>query len=101
MIKPTSDHILIEPLKEEKKKGGIILPDTIEKEKSEKGKVIAVGAGKMGLDGKRIAMEIKKGDVVIFTKYGPQEVKIPAGRSGGADKEYLIVREEDILAIIG
>ncbi|MBP9821844.1 MAG: co-chaperone GroES [Candidatus Pacebacteria bacterium] len=94
MIKPTSDRILIEPLKEEKKKSSIILPDTIDKEKSEKGKVVAVGAGKMGSDGKRIAMEIKKGDVVIFTKYGPRTVKVD-------DKEYLIAREDDILAIVG
>ncbi len=93
MIKPTSDRILIEPLKEEKKKGSIILPDTVEKEKSEKGKVIAVGTGKMSPEGKRIPMEIKKGDVVIFTKYGPRTVKVD-------DKEYLIAREEDILAVI-
>lgn len=93
MIKPTSDHILIEPLKEEKKKGGIILPDTVEKEKSEKGKVIAVGAGKTNSDGKIMPMEIKKGDVVIFTKYGPRTIKID-------EKEYLIAKEEDILAIV-
>ena len=100
MIKPTSDHVVIEPIRVEKKKGGIILPDTIEKEKSEKGKVVAVGPGKINPEGKRVPMEVKKGDVVIFTKYGPQEVKIPAGRPGGGDQEYLIVREEDILAII-
>ena len=93
MLKPLSDHVVIEPLKEEKKKSGIILPDTVEKEKSEKGKVIAVGPGKMGEDGKRMPMELKKGNVVVFTKYGPNEVKV-----GG--KEYLIAREEDILAIL-
>ena len=93
MIKPTSDHVVIEPIRAERKKGGIILPDTIEKEKSEKGKVIAVGPGKMNPEGKRVPMEVKKGDVVVFTKYGPQEVKV-------GDQEYLIVREEDILAII-
>jgi len=92
MIKPLSDHILLEPLKEEKKKGGIILPDTVEKERSEKGKVIAVGPGKVK-DGKRIPLEVKKGDVVLFTKYGPSELKVD-------DKQYLIAREEDILAVL-
>ena len=92
-IKPLSGHILIEPLKEEKKKGGIILPETVEKERSEKGKVIAVGPGKIGDEGKRIAPEVKKGDVVLFSKYGPNEIKING-------KEYLIAKEEDILAII-
>jgi len=92
-IKPLSGHILIEPLKEEKKKGGIILPETVEKERSEKGKVIAVGPGKIGDEGKRIAPEVKKGDVVLFSKYGPNEIKING-------KEYLIAKEEDILAIL-
>ncbi|MBX4190325.1 co-chaperone GroES [Candidatus Parcubacteria bacterium] len=88
-----TDHVVVEPLKEEKKKGGIILPETINKERPEKGKVVAVGPGKVDKDGKRVPIEVKKGDVVLFTKYGPQEVKIN-------DKEYLIVRQDDILAII-
>ena len=92
MIKPLSDHVVIEPLKEERKKGGIILPDTVDKEKSEKGKVIAGGPGKVDANGKRVPMEIKKGDVVLFSKYGPREVKV-------GDKEYLIARQDDILAI--
>lgn len=93
MLKPLSDHIIIEPLKEEKKRGGIILPETVEKERSEKGKIIAVGPGKMNKDGKRVPVEVKKGDVVLFTKYSPNEVKVDG-------KEYLIIKEEDILAII-
>ena len=93
MIKPLSDHIVLEPLKEEKKKGGIILPETSEKEKSEVGKVVAVGPGKLDDNGKRIPMEIKKGDKVLFAKYGPREVKVK-------DKEYLILRQDDLLAII-
>ncbi len=97
MIKPLSDHVLLEPLREDKKKGGIILPDTVEKEKSEKGKVIAVGPGKWinppAGGGKRVPMEVKKGDVVLFTKYGPSEIKVDG-------KEYLIAREEDILAVL-
>ncbi len=80
-------------MREEKKKGSIILPDTVEKEKSEKGKIIAVGPGKFDEDGKRIPMEVKKGDVVLFSKYGPHEVKI-------GEKEYLIAKIDDILAIV-
>ncbi len=91
-ITPLSDHVLIEPLKEEKKKGGIILPETADKERQEKGKVVAVGPGKLK-DGKRTPLEVKKGDVVLFTKYGPNEIKIDG-------KEYLIAREEDILAVL-
>lgn len=92
-IKPLAGHILIEPLREEKKKGGIILPDTVEKERSEKGKIVAVGVGRLDKDGKRLPLEVKKGDIVIFTKYGPNEVKVD-------DKDYLIAKEDDILAII-
>jgi len=92
-ITPLSDHVLIEPLKEERKKGGIILPDTVDKERQERGKVVAVGFGKLK-DGKRIPLEVKKGDVVLFTKYGPNEIKIDG-------KEYLIAKEEDILAVLG
>lgn len=91
-IKPLSDHVLLEALKEDKKKGSIILPDTVDKERPEKGKVLAVGPGKMK-DGKLVPMQVKKGDVVLFTKYGPNEIKVD-------DKEYLIAREEDILAIL-
>lgn len=93
-IQPLSDHVLIEPLRqEEKTKSGILLPETVEKEKPEQGKVIAVGPGKKTEDGKVIPMEVKEGDVVLFTKYGPNEVKV-------GEKEYLIAKEEDILAII-
>ncbi len=92
-IKPLSDRVLIEPLREEKRKGGIILPDTVEKERPEKGKIIAVGPGKIDDNGKKIPMSVKKGDKVLFTKYGPNEIKVD-------EKEYLIAREEDILAII-
>ena len=93
-IKPLSDHILIEPVKEdEKSKGGIFLPDTASKEKSEEGKVIAVGPGKKMEDGKIMMMSVKPGDKVLFSKYGPNEIKID-------NKEYLIASESDILAII-
>ena len=91
-IKPLSDHILIEPMKEETKRGGIILPDTAHKERPEQGKVIAVGPGRIE-DGKLIACAVKKGDIVLFTKYGPSEIKID-------NHEYLIAEEKDILAIV-
>lgn len=96
-IQPLSDHILVEPVREEKKKGGIILPDTVEKERSEKGKVVAVGPGKRTNsptgEGKRIPLDVKKGDVVLFTKYSPNEVKVDG-------KDYLVIKEDDILAIL-
>ena len=93
-IKPLSDHILIEPLKgEEKTKSGILLPETAEKEKPEQGKVVAVGPGRKTQDGKIILVEVKAGQIVLFKKYGPDEFKIDG-------KEYLIAKEEDILAII-
>ncbi len=93
-IKPLADHILIEPIsQEEKTKTGILLPETAEKERPEQGKVIAVGPGRRLASGKRVPMEVKKGDTVLFTKYGPNEIKV-------GDKEYLIAKEEDILAIL-
>ena len=98
-IKPLRDNILLEPVREEKKKGGIILPDTVEKDRPEKGRVLAVGSGKIDKDGKKIPMEVKKGDVVLFTKYGPNEIKFEDKKTG-KEVEYLIAKEEDILAII-
>ena len=98
-IRPLRDNILLEPLKEEKKRGGIILPDTVEKERPEKARVLAVGPGKIDKDGKRIPLDVKKGDIVLFTKYGPNEIKME-GPKTGKEVEYLIAKEEDILAII-
>lgn len=96
-IKPLGDRVLVEPLTEEergsKTKSGIIIPETVDKERPEQGKVVAVGEGKRTEDGKVIPMNIKKGQTVIFSKYGPDEVKI-------GDKEYLIVSESSILAIV-
>jgi chaperonin GroES len=92
-IKPLEDRVLIEPIsQEEKTKSGIVLPDTAE-EKPEQGRVIAVGQGKLDSNNNRIPMRVKVGDVVIFTKYGPNEIKVDG-------KEYLIAKEEDILAIL-
>lgn len=92
-IKPLGDRVLVEPVEEkEVKKGGIIIPDTA-KEKPQEGKVVAVGTGKRDDKGNLIPLTVKKGDRILLPKYGGTEVKID-------DKEYQIVREEDILAII-
>jgi chaperonin GroES len=93
-LKPISDKLVVEPMTEDEvTKAGIILPDTVNKERPEKGKVIAVGPGKLLDNGQRAAMEIKVGDIVVFKKYSPDEIKIE-------DKEYLVLSENDIMAII-
>lgn len=92
-IRPLGDRVLIEPLREERKKGGIILPETVDKERPEKGLVVAVGSGHVDDNGKKLPMSVKKGDKVLFTKYGPDEIKVDG-------KEYLIAKEDNILAII-
>ena len=93
-IKPLADYIVIEPIsQEEKTKSGILVPSTIERERPEQGKVVAVGPGKKTSSGKVIPPEVKPGDIVLFTKYSPNEVKVD-------DKEYLIAKQEDILAIL-
>jgi chaperonin GroES len=92
-LRPLQDRILVQRVAEETTtKGGIIIPDTA-KEKPAEGKVTAVGNGKVGDDGKRVALEVKKGDRILFGKYSGSEVKI-----GG--EEYLIMREDDVLGII-
>ncbi len=90
-IKPLADRLVVKPTeREEVTKGGIVLPDTV-KEKPQEGEVLAVGPGRLSEDGKRIAMDIKVGDIVIYTKYGGTEYKID-------DEEVIILRESDILA---
>ena len=92
-LRPLQDRILVKRVAEEEKtKGGIIIPDTA-KEKPAEGKVIAVGNGKLGDDGKRIPLEIKKGHRILFGKYSGTEVKIDG-------EEQLIIREDDVLGII-
>ena len=92
-LRPLQDRILVQRVEEEATtKGGIIIPDTA-KEKPAEGKVTAVCNGKVGDDGKRIALEVKKGDRILFGKYSGTEVKI-------SGKEYLIMREDDVLGII-
>jgi chaperonin GroES len=92
-VRPLHDRILVERLEEKEiKRGGIIIPDTA-KEKPQEGKVIAVGNGKVNDDGKKVPLDVKAGDKILFGKYSGSEVKID-------DKEFLIMREEDVLAIL-
>ncbi|MBM2831742.1 MAG: groS [Dehalococcoidia bacterium] len=91
-LQPMGDRVIIKPMpKEEVTKGGIVLPDTV-KEKPQDGRIIAVGPGRVADDGKRIAMEVKPGDIVLFAKYAGTEIKLD-------DEEFIILRESDILAI--
>lgn len=90
-VTPLGDRVVIKPLpKEEVSKGGIVLPDTV-KEKPQEGKIIAVGPGKLSEVGKRVSMEVKVGDEVIYSKYAGTEYKLD-------DEDLIIVRESDILA---
>ena len=92
-IKPLNDRILVKRLEEESKtKGGIIIPDSA-KEKPAQGEVVAVGDGKLDDNGKRVALQVKNGDRVLFAKYAGTEVKID-------EEEHLVMREDDILGII-
>lgn len=98
-IIPLSDHILIRPVEEEKTtKSGIVIPETAEKEHPVKGKVIAVGPGKLNEKGERMPTAVQVGQVVLFKKYGPDELKLKD--DSGNEIEYLIAQEEDILAVI-
>jgi chaperonin GroES len=93
-IRPIHDRILVTRVEaQEVGRGGIIIPDTA-KEKPQEGKVVAVGTGKMNDDGKRIAMDVEAGDLILFGKYSGSEVTVE-------DVEYIIMREEDVLAILG
>jgi chaperonin GroES len=92
-IRPLHDRVLVERLEEKEiKKGGIIIPDAA-REKPQEGRVIAVGNGKVTEDGKKIALDVKAGDTILFGKYSGSEVKLD-------EKEYLIMREDDVLAIL-
>jgi len=93
-VRPLADRVIVKPLEaQETKKGGIIIPDA-HKEKPQEGEVVALGTGKRDDEGKLIAFTVKKGDKVLISKYGGTEIKI-------ADESYLIMREDDILGIIG
>ena len=93
-FKPLSNHIFLEPVEEEKTtKSGIVIPDTVEKEKPMKGKVIAAGPGKLNDKGERSPMSVKIGDLVLFKKYGPDEIEMEG-------KKYLVGDEDDVLAVL-
>ena len=96
-LRPLGDRVIVEPLAEHERgketKSGIFIPETTEKERSEQGVVVAVGPGKIADDGKLVPMSVKVGDKVLFTKYGPDEIKIEG-------KEYFILSESNVLAII-
>jgi len=90
-LKPLADRVVVKPIERETvSKGGIVLPDTA-KEKPQEGKVLEVGEGRLSDEGKRIPMDVKKGDIVVYAKYGGTEIKI-------GDEELIILRESDILA---
>ena len=90
-LKPLADRVVVRPIERETvSKGGIVLPDTA-KEKPQEGEVMAVGQGRLSEDGKRLPMDVKVGDIVIYAKYGGTEIKID-------DEELMILRESDILA---
>ena len=90
-LEPLADRLVVRPIeKEEVTKGGIVLPDTV-KEKPQEGEVLAAGPGRLSEDGKRIAMDVKAGDIVLYAKYAGTEIKIE-------DEELIILRESDILA---
>ena len=92
-VRPLHDRIIVQRIEEgEQKIGGIIIPDTA-KEKPQQGKVIAAGAGKVKDDGKRVALDVKAGDLILFGKYSGQEIKLDGN-------EYLIMREDEVLAVI-
>jgi len=92
-LRPLADRIVVKLIEsEEEKRGGIIIPDTA-KEKPEKGEIIAMGPGKLLENGTRAPMEVKKGDKIIFQKYGGHEIKVDG-------KELMILREEDVMAVV-
>jgi chaperonin GroES len=93
-LKPLNDKVIVKPLEDEEvTKTGIVIPDTAEKEKPEKGEVMAVGPGKLLDNGQRAPMSVKTGDKILFKKYGPDEVKM-------GKEEILVLAEEDIIAVI-
>ena len=92
-IKPLADRVIVAPMEKETMKGGIIIPDTA-KEKPQQGKIVAVGPGAANDSGERTKPEVKKGDVVLYGKYSGTEVNVDG-------KDYLILRESDVLAILG
>jgi chaperonin GroES len=93
-LKPLSNKLFLEPIEEEMTtESGIVIPETAEKERPQKGKVLAVGPGRLNEKGERIPMSVREGDMVLFKKYGPDEIEIDK-------KKYLVADEDDVLAVI-
>lgn len=93
-LRPVGDHLIVKPLaKEETSASGIIIPDTVDKERPERGEVIAVGPGRILENGQRSPMEAKVGDKVVFKKYAPDEFKLDG-------VEYLVIKADDVVAVI-
>jgi chaperonin GroES len=93
-LKPIHDHVIVKPITEDEvTKAGIIMPDTVDKEKPEKGEVVAIGPGKLLENGQRAPMSVQVGDKVMFKKYSPDEIKVEG-------EEYLVISEGDIIAIL-
>ncbi len=92
-VRPLADRVLVKTVTETETASGIVIPDTVDKERPEKGEVIAVGPGKLTKDGSRSQMEVKVGDTVVFKKYGPDEVK-------DGDETLLVIEESDIIAVV-
>jgi chaperonin GroES len=92
-IKPLADRVIVAPMEQDNVKGSIIIPDTA-KEKPQQGKIVATGPGSVSDTGDRVALEVKKGDVVLYGKYAGTEVNVDGN-------DYLILRESDVLAILG
>ena len=93
-LKPLHNQVIVQAISaQQKTKGGLVLPDTADKERPEKGEVVAVGPGKILVSGSRAEMSVRAGQQVIFKKYAPDEIKIEG-------KDYFVIREDDIIAII-
>lgn len=92
-LRPLEDHVIVEAVSEETHSSGLIIPETVSKEKPQKGTVIAVGPGKLDEKGGRMPMDIKVGDIVLFSVYGPTEVKL-------GNKELLVLSQSSVLAIV-
>lgn len=94
VLTPIGGNILVKPVKIEKlSASGIVLPDTVDKEKPQKGEVVALGTGRITADGKKVAFNVKVGDIVVFKKYSPDEIELEG-------EEYLIMDEDAILAVV-
>ena len=94
-LRPLNDHVIVKPITEEEatSKAGIVLPDTVDKEKPERGEIVEVGSGKLLDNGERVQPSVKQGEQVVFKKYSPDEINI-------GEEEYLVLKEEDILAVV-